>query len=664
MADLTPDEAITKLRTLPEDQQRAVLEKLSPDVRSGIMTKLKAAPGAPATPGKRPAPGNPRDDLTAVPAFWSKRGLREFGYRAVHGILDAFPTAGGVAGGIAGAGAGVESGPGAIATAAAGATAGGVLGEDLKLPLERKIFPASKGWGPGPTTAADVAKDLAKEGAIQGLSEATGRLGSMAMSPIAKYFGDTAIASARSGVKLLPSEAKGGAESYIEKFLKGSVLTSGKMEKFRVLQNAQTRQAAEAVADQLSNFSGTPEAAGKLVQDGLKKYTAAFRAQQNQMYGDIDKAVQEKMVYTPVKKTVGKGFMQQTKTVMQGELQGPAMPSMAPLKKFASEQLARLNQQEKVMDPALLSSSRSFLENVMKAPEKVPFGAMADSRSDMLALSRKLDEALPGKQAGFAKKLAQLADQSMMDAADQSGIPGLSDAVRNANDLTRETHEMFEQQLVKKVVASKRPEVISKLIAGNAVGNEETRNLMTMLPDTVKPVVRKQLMMDAFQQSIDKESGYFNERAFAKNVLKLGDERGEIVYGKNWSNVKDLAGIMGKINGPTGITGGSGAALQNFSVLKNFLLTVAGPFGLAGAHHPLAAAGSIGGEYAALNILASATTNPETAAKVVKAARVAARGTPYAAVGGYEVAKGQTKVTRDLQAIREKHASQLTTPGP
>lgn len=663
MADLTPDEAITKLRTLPEDQQRAVLEKLSPDVRTGIMTKLKASPTAPAAGGGKTPPGNPTDSVSAVPAFWSKAGLKEHGYRAVRALLDALPTVGGVVGGLAGGGAGIESGPGALATGAAGATAGGTLGEDAKLALQRKVFPASKGWDAGPTTAKDIAKDLAVSGAIQGLTEATGRLGSMALSPVAKYFGDTALASARSGVKLLPSEAKGGAESYIEKFLKGSVLTAGKMEKFRVMQNAQTRQAADAVANKLASFNGTPEELGVLVQDGLKQHRAAFRAQQAQLYGDIDSAVQEKMVYTPVQKTVGKGFLQQTKTVMQGELEGPAMPSMKPLKDFAKEQLARLDQQEKVMDPNLLSASRSFLQNVMNAPDKVTFRAMADSRSDMLALTRKLDEALPGKQAGFAKKLAQLADTSMMDAADKSGIPGLPDMIRNANELTAETHRIYEQQLVKKVVDSKSPEKISKLITANAVGIPETRDLMKILPTSIQPAVRKQVVADAIQQSIDKDSGYFNERAFAKNVLKMGDERGEIVFGKNWANIKDLAGIMGKINGPTGITGGSGAALQNYSVLKNFLLTVATPFGLAGAHHPGAAAASLGGEWASLNILASAITNPETAAKVVKGARAAARVTPYVATGGYEVGKGQTKMTRDLQAIRDKHVAQLQ-PAP
>ena len=49
MADLTPDQAIEKLKALPEDKQRQVLTALSPDERKGILGKLTA--------NSRPTPG-------------------------------------------------------------------------------------------------------------------------------------------------------------------------------------------------------------------------------------------------------------------------------------------------------------------------------------------------------------------------------------------------------------------------------------------------------------------------------------------------------------------------------------------------------------------------------------------------------------------------------
>lgn len=49
MADLTPEQAIEKLKALPEDKQRAVLGKLSPESRKGILASLSA----PQTAGQR-----------------------------------------------------------------------------------------------------------------------------------------------------------------------------------------------------------------------------------------------------------------------------------------------------------------------------------------------------------------------------------------------------------------------------------------------------------------------------------------------------------------------------------------------------------------------------------------------------------------------------------
>lgn len=661
MADLTPEQAISKLRTLPEEQQRQVLQQLSPETRSGILKQL-GQPGAGTGAGTGTAPGNPTDTVGPVPAWYTKAGLKEHGYRMARAVLDFLPTAGGIAGGIVGGGAGLETGPGAIATAGTGAAAGGVIGEDLKLSGERMIFPESKGWTPGPQTGKEVAKDLAIQGGVQGLSEVTGRVGSNLLTPFFKYMRETAAASKASGVRLLPSEAHGEAQGYIERFLKGSILTEGKMERFRVAQNDETKQAAQALATSI--FSGganaTPLEIGKAVQQGIDTYTEAFRAQQNQMYGAIDAAVKEKAVQVPVKKTVGAGFLQQTKTVMKTELQGPAMPSTAGLKTFAKEQLKLLNQQEKILDPALLSSSRKMLETIANSPDRVTFQAMASTRSDLLALTRKLDEALPGKQAGFAKKLAGLADSAMMDAAKNSGIPGLEHSIRQANDLTAETHRMFEQELVKKVVDSKKPEYISRFLLGKSVGLQETADLMRMLPANAKQPLQKQMVLDALRQATNRKTGMFKEKQFADTLMNLGDERGATVFGaKNWQNISDLTKLLERIHGSSEQARGSGASLQNFSVMKNLFLTFAAPLGLASTHGAVAGAQSLAAEWVGLNILADAMTHPEASAKILDYVRKVARAAPYAGTGAVNVGKGQTRVSRDLKAIRDKHVAAM-----
>jgi hypothetical protein len=50
MPELTPEQAIEQLRKLPEERQRAVLGRLSPEIKQGILTKLKAPADFTANP--------------------------------------------------------------------------------------------------------------------------------------------------------------------------------------------------------------------------------------------------------------------------------------------------------------------------------------------------------------------------------------------------------------------------------------------------------------------------------------------------------------------------------------------------------------------------------------------------------------------------------------
>ena len=569
--------------------------------------------------------------------------------KTVHGALDTLPTVLGIAGGIAGGGAGIETGPGAIATGALGAAAGGALGEDIRQAAEEKIFPNEPKMTP-----KEAATGIVKQGAVQGLSEATGRVGSKILSPVARYFGDTAEASEKAGVRLLPSEAAGKAPSYAEKFLKGSVLTSGRMEKFRVAQNAETKAAVDKVANSIADFRGTPEELGQLVQNGMKEHERAFRTIQNQMYDDIGKSVNERTIKVPVTTTkqVPTGVLDQygkptytavNTTTLQEKVVDDVMPSTVELKKFAGQELKKLDQVEKVLDPNLLGQSRSMLENILKAPNNMPYSAMRAARSDTLAKVRELDQALAGKQAGLAKKMAGLFDDSIMDAVQKSKIPGLEDAVRKADAFTANEHKMFEQQLVKKVVETKKPETIATLIRGKNIGNEETRDLFNILPEKLHQPVQRQILVDTMRQSMNNVSKAFNERKFAETISGIGDERGQIIFGPNWKNIKELSGIMEKINGPVGMQGGAGAALQNFSILKNLMLTAAAPLGLAARGEYGAAAGSLAAEWSSLNALASAMTHPATAAKMLKVAQGFVRTLPYVATGAISVERGQRR---------------------
>ncbi len=588
------------------------------------------------------APALPPGTLKASPKPGTADWFKEKGYGAVRGALDLLPTAGGIAGGLVGGGAGLETGPGALVTGAIGAAAGGGLGEDVKQVGEKAIFHE------GPKTGTEAAKRIALQAGLQGANELTGRAAGKVIGPAVKYFGDTASASSKAGVKLLPSEAAGKAPSYLEKFVKGSVLTSGKMDKFRELQNAQTKAAVDKVADSLSSFRGSPEQLGELVQKGLDQHTKEFRAIQKKMYDDIGAAVNERIQKVRVQvasKILGPDGKPVMTTVLQDQVIDDVMPSTVQLKQFAKDELGKLKEVEKVLDPNLLSQSRSMLENLLKAPNRITYKAMAAARSDTLSKVRELDQALAGKQAGLAKKMADLFDESMIDGAQKSGIPGLVDDIRKANAFTANEHKMFEQALVKKIVDTKKPETIATLIRGKAIGNDETRDLFKILPPSLKLPVQRQIIIDTMRQSTNNISKAFNERKFAETIGGIGDERGKIIFGNNWKNIKELTSIMERINGPVGIGGGSGASLANLGAIKamytSMLAVIPGAEMARGEY--MGAAKSLAFEYGVMNALAYGMTHPETAEKMLKAAQQVLKFMPYGVTGAVAVDRGQRR---------------------
>jgi len=649
----TPDGKLTKVPYSKVMDASKSGYKISPDDRIRFGNDKVADLSGKGQKGKF----NPDTDLpkafNAVSATqktpWYKPNLKA----AQRAALDLLPTAGGIAGGIAGGGAGLETGPGAIVTGGAGAAAGGGLGEDIRQVLNEKLFPFDQRL-----TAKQSAQHIGAQALAQGGSELIGRGSALPIGRAAKFFGDTALASEKAGVRLLPSEASGKAPSYAEKFLKGSILTSGKMDRFRLAQNAETKAAVEKMADGISNFKGTPEQLGQLVQDGIEQHEKQFRTLQNQLYDDIGKQVNERTIKVPVTTTkqVPTGLLDQfgkptystvNTTTWQDHIVDDVMPSTVELKKFAAEELKKLDQVEKILDPNLLGQSRSMLQNILNAPNKLTYSAMRAARSDTLGKVRELDQALAGKQAGLAKKMAGLFDDSIMDAVQKSKIPGLEAQVRAADAITANEHRMFEQAMVKKVVDAKNPEAIATLIRGKAIGNQETRDLFKILPQSLHQPVQRQILVDTMRQSTNNISKAFNERKFAETIGSIGDERGQIIFGPNWKNIKELTGIMEKINGPVGMQNGSGASLQNFSILKNLMLA-ATPFGLAERGQYGAAAGSLAAEWVSLNALASAMTHPATAEKMLKVAQQFVKYGPYAATGTFNVYRGQKRAKGEL----------------
>lgn len=587
---------------------------------------------------------------------WFKRGGRHI---ARFGI-DMLPTAGAIAGGVAAGVPGALTGPGDVAVAGAGAAAGATEGEVLRQSLNQRFFGEK-------LTAKESAKRIGIQAGLGATQEAGGRYAAKPLGAAAKYFGRTAEASAKTGIRQLPSEVEGKAPTWLENFLKGSVLSKGIMEKFREAQNKESSAAVDKIMDSVSKFKGTPEQLGKMVQDGIDQSTKTFHDQQNALYDALDKATQEKVVNVPTpiqvrvfkdgKPVLDAAGKQVMKTVMQprATLQGAAMPSMVGLKDFARQKLAELNMPPHMLPKDELEKARGLFQTILDNPDRVSFKRMRAERSTLLAMGRKLDETLGSSKGGLVKKLAELSDQSLETAAKNSKIPGLYDRWREANAFTAEGHRMFEQKLVEKAEKSENPEFIAALLGGNKIGLQQTRDLFKVLPQKLHDPVRRGLLEDAVSKATEPRTRAFDEGKFASAIDKIGDERGEVIFGKNWKNIKGLVDVIGKINGPVGLAGGGGAALQNIGIVKRL---AAAAFSLpataialgAGTGHlnaGLMGAGILGaadvvglaGTVASAKIVARAMVNPAKTAAMLKVARAIARGIPYAPSVGYNETK-------------------------
>lgn len=510
-----------------------------------------------------------------------------------------------------------------------GAALGGASGEAANQLLRRLI------GLPSPKTSAESATKIGTEGAISGVTEGFGRLTSNLLGPIEKYFSRTAARSTR--IPFLPSEAGvgKGTSKVVEGFLSHAIPSRGIMEDFRVGQISKASEVFNGEIQRISKFNGTPEQVGMLTQNAMEDARTALKAETRSAYKAIDQLTESHVKRVPVTKEVTSSLVDESgrpmsydKKFLEKRMVGGVQPETREVKKTAIMLLRELKMQEKLMDPKLLADTKSILETIVRADNNVPYQTMAKSRSDLLAVSRNLDAILPGKRAGIAKLLAEQMDKSMIDAAQRSGISGLVDQVRVANTMTREMHRVFEQNLITKIMESKNPEVIASYLRTG--GLQELRDLNALLSDPQRRVVQSQILKDSMMRSTENGAKPMEPQKLAKDIHDLGEERGRLIFGKNYDSIRQVADLMTKIKSSS--AGGGASALHNWAYLS-----AAPTAGMAVATgHPgtaAAVAATTGAETVFMRKLAKAMTNPAKSARMVHYLRLGARGAPYAAYG-------------------------------
>jgi hypothetical protein len=546
--------------------------------------------------------------------------------------IEALPAAGATLFGAAGA----EMGPLDIPFTGLGAAAG----ESARQLIQRgrgKLAPATSG---------EAAEKIGIEGAEGAATEAIGQGLAAPLKPIGKYFSETAARGAK--IPLLPSEAGvgGGTSRAIEGFLGHALPSRGIMEEFKEGQLKTVQKVVEDTVGTLSNFKGTPEQAGEQVTRAVEDGRSRMKAEVNSAYKAIDDLTASQSTRVPVTKEATSSLVDESGRPMTYEKKsfekrdvGGVQPATIEVKRAAIGLLREIQQEEKLLDPTLLAKAKTLLTSIAKSPRNVPYAAMADSRSDLLAITRQLDEALPGKRAGMAKLLAGKMDQAMQDAAEHSGITGLPEQIRIANGLSKEMHRKFEQDLMTKILDTKKPELIAGYI--KKAGLQEIRDMNATLDAPTRRLVQSHVVADSLVKAFDEKTKQLNPQAFSKAIYAIGDERGKELFGAaNWESVRQMADMVGKVGSGRAGIGSSGASLHNWTYLVALPAALsAAVFGRGEA--AMATAGTVAMETYTLRKLAKAITNPAKSARVIHYLQMGARGAPYAVYGLAKLVGGE-----------------------
>lgn len=179
----------------------------------------------------------------------------------------------------------------------------------------------------------------------------------------------------------------------------------------------------------------------------------------------------------------------------------PVMPETASLKELAKPILERLKDESLLINPADFASIRGTLDRIVNAPDRLPFQAFQDARSDLLRAARALDDPLPGKKAGIVNQLAPATDAAMSEALIQSGRADLLTELRQANAIWRETAGMLGERTIKQLLNSS-PEAVTGILSRSPT--QTIRALKKLVPrdildDAAAAMVRRDI--------IDKSTG-------------------------------------------------------------------------------------------------------------------------------------------------------------
>lgn len=317
---------------------------------------------------------------------------------------------------------------------------------------------------------------------------------------------------------LTPGERSGSrARLFVEGVLEGSPFSGDFWRNKRRLQQEGLRSHINQTLQEIS--PGDNAAAVRAIPDAIERARQGQRAQFDKIYGEIDEAVRgtterfTETVWEPSQTLLDQQGrpIQVPRQVAKTREVGGVRPETAALKKFAQEELAKLDSPDLLVPPGEIARARSVLQQVVDSADDVTFQGMQQTKSVWSSMTRGAD-AVSSHTEGLVKKLTTLADNAMEQAAMKSGKPGLLQTVRSANADYKEFVYTFNKSVVSRIVETavenRRPEAIVGVIMDSTTSPDDLARLQTVLPKNMVQAVKAGAFEEMISRSEIFEKGF------------------------------------------------------------------------------------------------------------------------------------------------------------
>jgi hypothetical protein len=371
------------------------------------------------------------------------------------------------------------------------------------------------------------------------------------------------------------------AVTKVESLSRKLFTSEGRFNRLRAIQQQAIGAWASRVVEGISPTAGARAtvAAGKRAKTSLKEALDEAKDTIGREYTEINemthvthKRVQARRNGVPqykegtttsviVDPSTNRPVITKTRTpIMEDAATGGVRVNKASLKVFAEDRLrgitksgdAPLDEIVKHIDSSDLHTMRSQLQKIIDGPDFADFKTYQGIRSALYDLTRKTDVAIAGQAQGQSKRLVQLTNDAMEEAAEGSRLTwtspdgttmSLADKVRNANASWKQLKTTFNDSVISKIQKS-APEEIHRVFERASV--DDIQILKKELPTVDWDELRGKLLADAFNRStggeISKSLGIADEVAERAGIVAGQTEATSFKAGqmKNWQeNVLD-----------------------------------------------------------------------------------------------------------------------------